>query len=112
LVITGTSTQSQQARENGASIGAGTAALSDQPLIVIASAQRCRRGCAFWMYVTGHRLGDWRRMLRSPYNPAPYGFVTEDVYPVGGSLSTTLEFPTPQLTSPSPNYKACDPTIP
>jgi hypothetical protein len=64
------------------------------------------------MYVTGHRLGDWRRMLRSPYNPAPYGFVTEDVYPVGGSLSTTLEFPTPQLTSPSPNYKACDPTIP
>ena len=36
---------------------------------------------AFWMYVTGHRLGDWRRMLRSPYNAAPYGFVTEDVYP-------------------------------
>jgi hypothetical protein len=67
---------------------------------------------AFWMYVTGHRLGDWRRMLRSPYNAAPYSFVTEDVYPVGGSLSTTLEFPTPQLTSPNPNYKACDPTIP
>jgi hypothetical protein len=23
---------------------------------------------AFWLYLTGHRLGDWRRMLRSPYN--------------------------------------------
>jgi len=34
-----------------------------------------------------------------------YVIVTEDVYPVGASLSTTLEFPTPQLTSPNPNYK-------
>ncbi|HZS61141.1 MAG TPA: hypothetical protein VFA43_17830 [Gemmatimonadaceae bacterium] len=67
---------------------------------------------AFWLYLTGHRLGDWRRMLRAPYNTAPYGFVTSDVYPVGGSLSTTLEFPTPQLTSPNPDFKACDPTIP
>lgn len=67
---------------------------------------------AFWLYLTGHRLGDWRRMLRAPYNAAPYGFVTSDVYPVGGSLSATLEFPSPQLTSPNPNYKACDPTIP
>jgi hypothetical protein len=67
---------------------------------------------AFWMYLTGHRLGDWRRMLRPPFNASPFSFVTSDVYPVGGSLSTTLEFPTPQLTNPNPNYKACDPTIP
>jgi hypothetical protein len=51
-------------------------------------------------------------VLKGAATAAPYGFVTEDVYPVGGSLSTTLEFPTPQLTSPNPNYKACDPTIP
>jgi hypothetical protein len=67
---------------------------------------------AFWMYVTGHRLGDWRRMLRPPYNAAPYSFVTSDIYPVGTGISNTLEFPTPQTTNPNPNYVACDPTQP
>jgi hypothetical protein len=51
-------------------------------------------------------------MLRAPYNSAPFSFVTSDVYPVGPGLSSTLEFPTPLLTQPNPNYKACDPTIP
>jgi hypothetical protein len=67
---------------------------------------------AFWMYVTGHRLGDWRRMLRPPYNAAPFSFVTSDVYPVGTGLQPTLEFPTPSETNSNPNYQACDPTIP
>jgi len=67
---------------------------------------------AFWMYVTGHRLGDMRRVLRAPYNAAPYSFVQDDVYGTGAGLSPTLEFPTPQLTNPNPNYVACDPTVP
>jgi hypothetical protein len=67
---------------------------------------------AFWMWVTGHRLGDWRRVLRAPYNASPFGFVTSDVYPVGPGISSTLEYPTPLFTNPNPNYKACDPTIP
>ncbi len=67
---------------------------------------------AYWNYVTGHRLGDWRRMLRAPYNAAPFSFVTGDVYPVGPGLQPTLEFPTPSTTNPNPNFVACDPTIP
>jgi hypothetical protein len=67
---------------------------------------------AYWMYVTGHRLGDWRRMLRAPYNAAPFNFVTRDVYPVGPSLQPTLEFPTPTATNPNPNFVACDATVP
>jgi hypothetical protein len=67
---------------------------------------------AYWMYVTGHRLGDWRRVLRPPYSDPPFSFVTSDVYPVGAGISNTLEFPTPQLTNPNPNYVACDPTVP
>jgi hypothetical protein len=67
---------------------------------------------AFWMYVTGHRLGDMRRVLRAPYNAAPFSFVQSDVYGTGPGLSPTLEFPTPQLTNPNPNYVACDPTVP
>jgi len=72
---------------------------------------------AYWMWVTGHRLGDWRRVLRPPYNQAPFSFVAGDVYPFGTSefgpvISTSLEFPTPLYTNANPNYKACDPTIP
>jgi starch-binding outer membrane protein, SusD/RagB family len=67
---------------------------------------------AFWMYVTGHRLGDWRRVLRPPYNGGLFSFVTSDVYPVGTGIMNILEFPTPQTTNPNPNYVACDPTQP
>jgi starch-binding outer membrane protein, SusD/RagB family len=67
---------------------------------------------AYWMYVTGHRLGDWRRVLRAPYTAAPFSFVPGDVYPFGTGISTTLEFPTPLTTNPNPNYVACDPTQP
>jgi hypothetical protein len=67
---------------------------------------------AYWMYVTAHRLGDWRRVLRPPYNATPFSFVTGDVYPIGVGLQATLEFPTPTLTNPNPNFVACDATIP
>jgi starch-binding outer membrane protein, SusD/RagB family len=67
---------------------------------------------AYWFWVTGHRLGDWRRMLRPPYNQAPFSFVMSDVYPTGPGLFDILEFPTPLLTNPNPNYKACNTSIP
>jgi len=67
---------------------------------------------AFWMYVTAHRLGDWRRMLRPPYTAAPFSFVTTDMYPMGTGIQPTLEFPTPSETNANPNYQACNATIP
>jgi starch-binding outer membrane protein, SusD/RagB family len=67
---------------------------------------------AFWLYVTGHRLGDWRRVLRAPYSMPPYSFVVADVYPVGPGIQNTLEFPTPLLTNPNPHYVACNATLP
>jgi hypothetical protein len=63
---------------------------------------------AYWFWVTSHRLGDWRRVLRTPYNAAPFSFVMSDVYPTGGGLFDVLEFPTPLLTDPNPGYKACN----
>jgi hypothetical protein len=57
-------------------------------------------------------LGDWRRVLRTPYNAAPFGFVMSDVYPTGPGLFDILEFPTPLYTNPNPNYKTCDPSQP
>jgi starch-binding outer membrane protein, SusD/RagB family len=67
---------------------------------------------AYWFWVTGHRLGDWRRMLRPPYSMAPFNFVMSDVYPTGGGILDILEFPTPLLTNPNPNYKACNTSLP
>ena len=67
---------------------------------------------AFWLYLTGHRLGDWRRVVRPTGLGGAYAFPIFDVYPTGPNISNTLEFPTPLLTDPNPNYKACDPTIP
>ena len=67
---------------------------------------------AYWFWVTAHRLGDWRRVLRTPYNGAPFNFVMSDVYPTGAGLFDILEFPTPVFTNPNPNYKACDPSQP
>jgi hypothetical protein len=68
---------------------------------------------AEWMYVTGHRLGDWRRMLRPPYNGAPFSFVQDDVFGIVGPPGNhILSLPTPQQTNPNPNYVACDPSVP
>jgi len=38
---------------------------------------------AYWMYATGHRQGDLRRMLRPPYSGAPYNLTQSQVYPSG-----------------------------
>jgi hypothetical protein len=68
---------------------------------------------AYWLYVTGHRLGDWRRVLRLPYSAAPFSFVQADVFPAVGSPGDhILSLPTPQQTNPNPNYVACDPSQP
>jgi starch-binding outer membrane protein, SusD/RagB family len=96
-------TSSDTAETNLHNLGGGTAKQQMQQLL----SER-----AYWMWVTGHRLGDWRRMLRAPYNAAPFSFATGDVYPTGGGLFNILEFPTPLLTNPNPNYKACNPDIP
>jgi len=45
----------------------------------------CERG--FFLFATGHRLGDMRRLLRPPYSTT-YGFTYEQVYPVGDYGST------------------------
>jgi len=67
---------------------------------------------AYWLWVTAHRLGDWRRVLRTPYNGTPFNFVMSDVYPTGPGLFDILEFPTPLATNANPNFKACDPSVP
>jgi hypothetical protein len=51
----------------------------------------------YWLYLTGHRQEDLRRLLRPPYSAAPYNFTQSTVYPSG--LYTN-----PTYTGPTANY--------
>lgn len=61
---------------------------------------------AFWMFSTGHRLGDMRRLLRQ------YGFTETQVYPngayiKGGTYSDAIQMPVPFDETNNPKFTAC-----
>ena len=56
-----------------------------------------------WMWFTGHRLGDLRRMIRQ------YGFTQDQVFPTGapifgGTYGTDVNFPLPFQEANNPNF--------
>jgi len=60
---------------------------------------------AFWMFSTGHRLGDMRRLIRQ------YGRAADTVFPVGpwhkgGNYGTDVNVPIPQAELNNPNLPA------
>jgi hypothetical protein len=61
---------------------------------------------AFWLYSTGHRQGDLRRLVRVYGQPAssvfPWG-----AYFKGGTYSTDVTFPVPESEKNNPNYAGC-----
>lgn len=61
---------------------------------------------AFWLYATGHRLGDMRRLLRQ------YGRTEDTVFPTGdyhkgGSYGTDVNLPLPIEEENNPNSSGC-----
>jgi hypothetical protein len=61
---------------------------------------------AFWMFATGHRLGDMRRLVRQ------YGRTAETVFPSGtyikgGSYGDDVNMPIPQEEGNNPNALGC-----
>ena len=61
---------------------------------------------AFWMYSTGHRLGDMRRLLRQ------YGRAASTVYPTGawfkgGNYGTAIQMSIPVEEQNNPNFVSC-----
>jgi len=61
---------------------------------------------AFWMYSTGHRLGDLRRLMRQ------YGRTEAETYPngayhKGGTYGTMKVIPVPFDEENNPNYSGC-----
>jgi len=61
---------------------------------------------AFWMFSTGHRLGDMRRMVRQ------YAYPADSIYPrgsyyKGGVFGTALMLPVPFEEVNNPNFTQC-----
>ena len=63
---------------------------------------------AYWMYLTGHRLGDLRRLIRQ------YGRNPESVFPTGeqqaplsGPYGTDVNFPVPASEKNNPKFTGC-----
>jgi hypothetical protein len=61
---------------------------------------------AFWLYLTGHRMGDQRRLIRQ------YGRPPDTVYPTGlyhdgVPYGTELNLIPPNTEAPNANYKGC-----
>ncbi len=61
---------------------------------------------AFWMFFTGHRVGDLRRLIRQ------YGRGAETVFPTGpyknlGNFGTAVNLPVGNTENPNPNFHGC-----
>jgi hypothetical protein len=61
---------------------------------------------AYWLFNTGHRLGDMRRLVRQ------YGRNAESVFPTGsyfkgGSYGSDVNIPVPQPEENNPNFAQC-----
>lgn len=61
---------------------------------------------AFWLFSTGHRQGDLRRLVRV------YGEQVSDVFPwgnyiKGGEYDDNVTFPVPQSEENNPNFQGC-----
>ncbi|WP_431128412.1 hypothetical protein [Flagellimonas flava] len=61
---------------------------------------------AFWLFSTGHRQGDLRRLVDVYGMPASEVFPWGDYFK-GGQYSANLKFPVPQSESNNPNYVGC-----
>lgn len=81
---------------------AGLAPLLD-PLTPSARVTQFFSERAFWLYLTGHRLGDLRRLVRD------YGFTQNQVFPTGqtitgASFGSDVNFPIPLQEQNNPQF--------
>ena len=61
---------------------------------------------AFWMFGTGHRLGDLRRLIRQ-YGRAAETIFPTGSYPKGGNYSTDVNIPLSADEANNPHFTGC-----
>jgi hypothetical protein len=62
---------------------------------------------AFWLFSTGHRLGDLRRLIRQYGRDAESVFPTGAYFKAGSTYGIDVNFPIPQDEENNPNFTAC-----
>jgi hypothetical protein len=99
-------------RSASRALGAVTVTPAQLPALTDPGSQAARvdllfRERGFWMYLTGHRLGDLRRLVRQ------YGRPAESVYPTGawgggtGNYGTDVNLPVTQAEENNPQFTGC-----
>jgi starch-binding outer membrane protein, SusD/RagB family len=106
----------------GVNLAAGVAAgrLTDQlPPLVDPGTHDARvdllfKERAYWLYLTGHRLGDMRRLARAPYNRPVASIFPVGAYHKGGEFGNDVAFTIPFDEQNNTNFNpaACDTTKP
>lgn len=68
----------------------------------------------FWLFLTGHRLGDLRRLLRAPYGRSESDVFPSGEYHKGDDYGTDVSFVIPFDEENNPEYSVslCDVTAP
>lgn len=89
-----------QARSEGGV--AGLAATLTDPGTDVARVDLIFRERAFWLFSTGHRVGDMRRLIKYYSRPAETVFPT-GAWHKGGNYGTDVNFPVPQAEQNNPN---------
>lgn len=91
----------------------GLAPLVD-PVTPMARVNLQFRERAYWLFATGHRLGDLRRLMRAPYSRARTTVFPQGAYPKGGIYGTQVNIPVSFSEQNNPGYDpaACDTNVP
>lgn len=61
---------------------------------------------AYWLWLTGHRTGDLRRLVRQYNRPAESVFPTGAFFK-GGNYGTDVNWPLPTQEANNPNFREC-----
>ncbi|MGI8549043.1 MAG: hypothetical protein ACR2M1_17255 [Gemmatimonadaceae bacterium] len=84
---------------------AGLPATLTDPGTDVARVNLLFRERAFWLFSTGHRVGDLRRLIKYYKRPAEAVFPT-GAWHKGGQYGTDVNFPVPQAEQNNPNLPA------
>jgi hypothetical protein len=60
----------------------------------------------FWLYLTGHRLGDLRRLIRQ-YGRSESAVFPAGPYHKGGQYGSDVNFPVSSDERNNPNFESC-----
>jgi hypothetical protein len=77
-----------------------------QPATLDQQIDQLFRERAFWMFATGHRHGDLRRLVRQ-YLRSPEAVFPTGPYKNGSTYGTDVSFPPDNTQLGNPNYKGC-----